>query len=309
MSEGETLDILENKPADHVTGDEMEKKEDRVSLETDKLTDEIKDSQDEGSSAASELKAEPSEKCFSQELQIDSATSLDRVEIHDGQTTAPSMDKTKMHDNIPTISDKISAINLSSGKEGKEAVPTQAGVPNQPPPPPPENLLSSRPNKQRVESSDHKEDETKIAHKDTNSRITAGSFTDTYDVISRKEVQNLNEWENIHKECLLEIPPIDPGALQDIERKAKEVASNLDHLLHTLNNSLKSMSVIGVQSVDNYKTAVENTEVIVDASIKSMYTLIAKCEELNSYMGPLYSMSAQIKDIKTTLDIFESVCK
>ena len=135
------------------------------------------------------------------------------------------------------------------------------------------------------------------------------SFTETYDVITRKEVQSLTEWESIHKECLSEIPPIDPGALHDLESRANDVASNLDHLLGTLAASLKSMSVIGVQSADAYRTSLENLEETVDLSIKSMYTLIARCEELNSHMGPLYTIAAQIKEIKRTLDTFESMCK
>ncbi|XP_031552306.1 uncharacterized protein LOC116289501 [Actinia tenebrosa] len=289
MSGGETSDILENKRADHVTGDEVEKKEDRVSVEKDELPDEIKESQDEGSLTASELKAEPSEKCVSHELQLEpEAHSMDHVEKHDDQLAKSSKDQGQVHDNIQTQAEVVQ---------------------NQPPPPPSEENLSSSPNKLCADSSDHKDNETKEEHNKVHSRMTAESFTDTYDVISRKEVQNLNKWESIHQDCLSEIPPIDPGALQDIERKAKEVASNLDHLLHTLNNSLKSMSVVGVQGTDTYKSTVENAEVTVDASIKSMHALIAKCEELHSYMGPLYSMSAQIKDIKRTLDVFESVCK
>lgn len=133
--------------------------------------------------------------------------------------------------------------------------------------------------------------------------------SETYDVITGTEVQDLKGWESIHKENLFEIPPIDHGALNDLESRAKDVASNLDHLLGTLAASLKSMSVISVQSVDTYNTSIQNVEDTVDVSIKNMYTLIAKCEELNSHMGPVYTMAAQIKDIKRTLDVFESVCK
>lgn len=135
------------------------------------------------------------------------------------------------------------------------------------------------------------------------------SFTDTYDVITGSEVRDLTGWESIHKNSLSEIPPIDHAAINDLESRAKDVASNLDHLLGTLAASLKSLSVISVQSVDTYKTSIQNVEDSVDLSIKNMYTLIAKCEELNSHMGPLYNIAAQIKDIKRTLDVFESVCK
>ena len=40
-----------------------------------------------------------------------------------------------------------------------------------------------------------------------------------------------------------------------------------------------------------------------------MYTLMARCEELDRSMKPIHTLSAQIHDIKRTLDALEAICK
>ena len=45
----------------------------------------------------------------------------------------------------------------------------------------------------------------------------------------------------------------------------------------------------------------------VDSNIKSMYQLMAKCEELSKNMQPIYKLYDQIKEVKRLLDQFESV--
>ncbi|MEQ2177129.1 hypothetical protein GOODEAATRI_000703, partial [Goodea atripinnis] len=42
---------------------------------------------------------------------------------------------------------------------------------------------------------------------------------------------------------------------------------------------------------------------------KGMYTLMARCEELDRSMQPIHTLAAQIRDIKRTLDALEAICK
>jgi len=54
---------------------------------------------------------------------------------------------------------------------------------------------------------------------------------------------------------------------------------------------------------------VDHVSETVDENIKSMYTLIARCEELNASLKPVQNMAEQVKEIKKTLDAFEAICK
>ena len=133
--------------------------------------------------------------------------------------------------------------------------------------------------------------------------------SDAYEVITNSEVSSLDDWEGVQKSCLSEIPPIDPGILHDLESKAKEVSNNLDLMLGNLSNSMRAMTVVTDQHLHAYDSSVKHLSETVDSSIKTMYTLIAHCEQVDSRMAPIYKMAAQIKEIKRTLDILEGVCK
>ena len=132
---------------------------------------------------------------------------------------------------------------------------------------------------------------------------------DTYEEISKSEVTALDDWEKVHKSCLSEIPPVDPEVLRDLELKASIIAGNLDHMLSMLTNSLKAMSHVSVECLGVYSDCVDHVSVSVDENIKSMYTLIARCEELNASLKPVQSMAEEVKEIKKSLDIFEAICK
>ena len=45
----------------------------------------------------------------------------------------------------------------------------------------------------------------------------------------------------------------------------------------------------------------------MDGNIKSMYTFIARCEELNASLKPVQSMAEHVKEIKKTLDILSQL--
>lgn len=101
-------------------------------------------------------------------------------------------------------------------------------------------------------------------------------------------------------------PPIDPSAIMDLEIAARRVADNVDHMMGNLRSNLHKMSAITVGCSEAYKTSVDITCESVDSSIKSMYALMAKCEELSTTMAPVYQIGNQIKEIKRLLDRFEA---
>ncbi|CAG5117904.1 unnamed protein product [Candidula unifasciata] len=103
-----------------------------------------------------------------------------------------------------------------------------------------------------------------------------------------------------------DIPPIDALAVIDLENHARRVADSLDLMMGNIRNSLHKMSAITIGCQDAYKRSVDITCDSVDASIKSMYALMAKCEELNSSMKPVDHLTVQIKEIKRILDLFEA---
>lgn len=103
-----------------------------------------------------------------------------------------------------------------------------------------------------------------------------------------------------------DIPPIDPLMLIELEMQAKSVASKVDLMMGNIRCNLHKMSAISVGCLDAYKHSVDCTCDSVDASIKSMYTLIARCEELGKTMTPIYLLAEQVKEIKRLVGLFET---
>ncbi|XP_055503698.1 BLOC-1 related complex subunit 6 [Leucoraja erinacea] len=106
-----------------------------------------------------------------------------------------------------------------------------------------------------------------------------------------------------------DIPPIDPGVLQDLERDAKEVAQKVDQMMRSLNATIQNMTALSVGYIQTYRDSVDSLGESVDMSIKGMYTLMARCEELDRSMQPILVLSKQIRDVKRTLEMFETLCK
>ena len=144
---------------------------------------------------------------------------------------------------------------------------------------------------------------------DDSPETTSPRSEETYDEITKSEITSLDDWEDVQQSCLSETPPIDPEALRELELSANDIAGNLDHLLTSLGNSLKAMSHVSTECLSAYNACVDHMSETVDVNIKAMYTLMARCEELNASLRPVQNMAEQIKDIKKTLEIFESLCK
>ncbi|CAG0901419.1 unnamed protein product [Darwinula stevensoni] len=102
------------------------------------------------------------------------------------------------------------------------------------------------------------------------------------------------------------LPPIDPTVMIDIERHAKALATSADDLIENLSGTLHSISSLTVDSVEAYKSSVRITCDGVDANIRSMYQLMAKCEELSKSMPPVYRLALQVKEVRRLLELFET---
>uniref|UniRef100_T1JJ96 BLOC-1-related complex subunit 6 C-terminal helix domain-containing protein n=1 Tax=Strigamia maritima TaxID=126957 RepID=T1JJ96_STRMM len=128
--------------------------------------------------------------------------------------------------------------------------------------------------------------------------------------LSKREAPGLStsSTPSLYKQALTpSIPPIDPSVISNLEIQARSIAINLDNMLENLTGTLHSMSSITVDCTDAYRDCVCKTCDATDISIKSMYQLMAKCEELGNTMRPMYRLADQIKEIKRLLDLFEGI--
>lgn len=80
------------------------------------------------------------------------------------------------------------------------------------------------------------------------------------------------------------LPQLDSNVLNDIEIEAQYLASNVDNLTENLVNLLHSISSITSDNVELYKNSVIKLTDAMDSNIKSMYTIMAKTEEITKTM-------------------------
>lgn len=97
----------------------------------------------------------------------------------------------------------------------------------------------------------------------------------------------------------------DPRVIEDLEREARRLATEVDSLVENLSCTLQGVSALTVDTVETYRDGVCKTCDEVDNNIKAMYQLMAKWEELNKNMAPAQRVSGQIKDVKRLLEMFE----
>jgi len=76
----------------------------------------------------------------------------------------------------------------------------------------------------------------------------------------------------------------DAGLLNDLESEAQRMATSIDNLTENLCGILHSISSITADNVDIYKDAVSKMSDAMDGNIKSMYTMMAKAEEVTQAM-------------------------
>lgn len=105
------------------------------------------------------------------------------------------------------------------------------------------------------------------------------------------------------------IPAIDPGALQEVVALAGQVAAQVDELLRNVHCGLQALTALSVGCIQTYRDGVESLGEAADLSIRAMYALVARCEELDRAMQPVPALAKRIRDMKGTLERLEGLCK
>lgn len=103
-----------------------------------------------------------------------------------------------------------------------------------------------------------------------------------------------------------QIGQIDVTVLNDLEYEAQCIAQSVDNLIENLSGILHDNSSITAENMDIYKDAVGKTCDAMDNNIKSMYTILAKGEEVSQAMIPVQAQAARIAEIKRLLQVFEN---
>lgn len=102
-----------------------------------------------------------------------------------------------------------------------------------------------------------------------------------------------------------QLPPLDHNILNELENEARKAATSVDSITENLAAILHSASALTVGCLETYRDAVCKTCDAVDHNIKSIYQLMAKCEELSKAMEIIYKSEEKIKDIKKMVELFE----
>lgn len=103
-----------------------------------------------------------------------------------------------------------------------------------------------------------------------------------------------------------QIGQIDITVLNDLEHEAQRIAQSVDNLIENLSSILHSNSSLTAENMEVYKDAVGKTCDAMDNNIKSMYTILAKGEEVSQAMVPVQAQAARIAEIKRLLQLFEN---
>lgn len=82
------------------------------------------------------------------------------------------------------------------------------------------------------------------------------------------------------------IEKINENILNDLEIETQYLATSVDNLFENLCNLLHSISSITADTVEVYRNSVNKLTDSMDANIKSMYTIMAKTEEITKSMPP-----------------------
>ncbi|KAG5900066.1 hypothetical protein JTB14_016039 [Gonioctena quinquepunctata] len=103
-----------------------------------------------------------------------------------------------------------------------------------------------------------------------------------------------------------QIGQLDTTLINDLECEAHRMATSVDSLIENLSGILHSISSITADNVDVYKNAVAKMSDAMDSNIKSIYTMMAKAEEVTHSMKIIEQHATRIKEIKRLVDLFES---
>ncbi|XP_054167256.1 BLOC-1-related complex subunit 6-like [Oppia nitens] len=93
--------------------------------------------------------------------------------------------------------------------------------------------------------------------------------------------------------------------LNDLEKQSKHLSNNISSMLRHIYESTHNITSLTVECISTYETSLNKTCDVIDANIKSMYQLMAKCEELNQSMKPITKLTEELKEVKRLLELFE----
>ncbi|XP_066260849.1 BLOC-1-related complex subunit 6 [Euwallacea similis] len=99
---------------------------------------------------------------------------------------------------------------------------------------------------------------------------------------------------------------VNAALINDLECEVHRIATSVDSLVENLSGILHSISSITADNVDIYKNAVSKMSDSMDGNIKSMYTMMAKAEEITQNMKVVEAQAARIKEVKKLVDLLES---
>lgn len=112
---------------------------------------------------------------------------------------------------------------------------------------------------------------------------------------------------SLYRQLLVpQVGQLDSALINDLEIEAHRMATSVDSLIENLCGILHSISSITADNVDVYKNAVSKMSDAMDGNIKSMYTMMAKAEEVTHSMKVVEKLSIRIKEIKRLVDLFET---
>lgn len=106
-----------------------------------------------------------------------------------------------------------------------------------------------------------------------------------------------------------DIPVLDPSAVKHLERISQDVAAQVDQMLTRVHCILHDMAALSVGCIQTYKDSLAGLAESVETSLQGVYTLMALCEEMDRTMQPVHMLSQNIREIKGTLESFETLCK
>jgi BLOC-1 related complex subunit 6 len=128
-----------------------------------------------------------------------------------------------------------------------------------------------------------------------------------YKIKLSSPVSPSHPFSNIQKQLSSSLPPqLDSNVLNDLEIEAQYLAADVDNLIENLTNLLHSISSITADNVEVYTNSVTKLTDAIDANIKSMYSIIAKTEEISKTMHKAEETAMRIKEIRKLVDLFEA---
>jgi len=104
------------------------------------------------------------------------------------------------------------------------------------------------------------------------------------------------------------IPTIDPAIISELEEQARIGSKSVEKMMKYLGNELSKVTGITEETVNTYDVAVQHLQSEVETNIRSMYALMAKCEELDEKMKPVTELAKQVRLINESLNELEQLC-